>query len=131
MNAAAADNQGAFTVVDPANPPQQERVRMVRDYLEEDLDGLTPDVVMPNIEVEYFELKPVMFNMINTLGQFGGSTNEDSRKHLKSFLEICNSFKLSGGSADILKLNLFPYSLRDRAKSWLNNLQPGSLNSWT
>ena len=57
MNAAAADNQGAFTVVDPANPPQQERVRMVRDYLEEDLDGLTPTVVMPNIEAKHFELR--------------------------------------------------------------------------
>ncbi|KAL4375957.1 hypothetical protein GQ457_02G024130 [Hibiscus cannabinus] len=60
-------------------------------------------LTMPDFEAEHFELKPVMFNMLNTLGQFGGTPN----------------------------LKLFPYSLRDKAKTWLNNLQPGSLQSWT
>ncbi|KAL4379279.1 hypothetical protein GQ457_02G030240 [Hibiscus cannabinus] len=62
--------------------------------------------------------------MINTLGRLGGSSNEDAGQHLKCSLEICISFKLSGVSADVLKLKLFPYSLRDREKSWLNNLPP-------
>ncbi|KAK8585374.1 hypothetical protein V6N13_076248 [Hibiscus sabdariffa] len=69
--------------------------------------------------------------MLNTLGQFGGSPTENARQHLKSFLEICNSFKIHGVSNDVLKLKLFPFSLRDKAKAWLNNLQPGSLQSWT
>ncbi|KAL4342322.1 hypothetical protein GQ457_08G016440 [Hibiscus cannabinus] len=86
---------------------------------------------MLELEAKHFELKLVMFNMINTLGQFGGSINEDAMQHLNSLLEICNSFKLPGVSVNILKLKLFPYSLRDRAKSWLNNLPPGSLQSWT
>ncbi|KAK8521634.1 hypothetical protein V6N12_031528 [Hibiscus sabdariffa] len=103
----------------------------VRDYLVEDLEGLNSAVTMPEFEAEHFELKPVMFNMLNTLGQFGGSPNENARQHLKSFLEICNSFKIHGVSNDVLKLKLFPYSLRDKAKAWLNNLQPGSLQSWT
>ncbi|KAK8971598.1 hypothetical protein V6N11_005051 [Hibiscus sabdariffa] len=33
-------------------------------------------------------------------------------------------------SNDVLKLKLFPYSLRDKAKEWLNNLPPGSFQSW-
>ncbi|KAL4280479.1 hypothetical protein GQ457_03G013630 [Hibiscus cannabinus] len=86
---------------------------------------------MPEFEDEHFELKPVMFNMLNTLGQFGGSPTESARQHLKSFLEICISFKIHGVSNDVLKLKLFPYSLRDKAKVWLNNLHPGSLQSWT
>ncbi|KAL4347621.1 hypothetical protein GQ457_17G007610 [Hibiscus cannabinus] len=73
----------------------------------------------------------LMFNMLNTLGQFGGTPNENARHHLKSFLEICNSLKIHGVSNDVLKLKLFPYSLRDKAKTWLNNLQPGLLQSWT
>ncbi|KAK9043215.1 hypothetical protein V6N11_071562 [Hibiscus sabdariffa] len=56
---------------------------------------------------------------------------ENARQHLKSFLEICNSFKIHGVSNDVLKLKLFPYSLRDKAKAWLNNLLSGSLQSWT
>ncbi|KAL4313503.1 hypothetical protein GQ457_01G023330 [Hibiscus cannabinus] len=71
-----------------------------------------------------------MFNMLNTMGQFGGSPNENARQHVKYFLEICNSFKLSRVSNDVLKLKLFPYSVRDKAKSWLNNLPLCSLKSW-
>ncbi|KAL4369466.1 hypothetical protein GQ457_05G022580 [Hibiscus cannabinus] len=110
---------------------QQRPARTVRDYLAEDLEGLNPAVTLSDFEVEHFELKPVMFNMLNTLGQFGGTPNENARQHVKSFLEICNSFKIHGVSNDVLKLKLFPYSLRDKAKTWLNNLQLGSLQSWT
>ncbi|KAK8644700.1 hypothetical protein V6N13_124000 [Hibiscus sabdariffa] len=95
------------------------------NYLAEDLEGLNPAVTVPEFDAEHFELKSVMFNMLNTLGQFGGTPTENARQHLKSFLEICNSFKIHGVSNDVLKLKLFPYSLRDKAKTWLNNLQPG------
>ncbi|KAK9018677.1 hypothetical protein V6N11_033724 [Hibiscus sabdariffa] len=110
---------------------QQQLVRTVRDYLAEDLEGLNLAVTIPEFEAEHFELKPVMFNMLNTLGQFGGSLAENARQHLKSFLEICNSFKIHGVFNDVLKLKLFPYSLTDKAKAWLNNLPPGSVRSWT
>ncbi|KAL4280209.1 hypothetical protein GQ457_03G016220 [Hibiscus cannabinus] len=96
---------------------QQLPARTVRDYLAEDLEGLNPAVTMPDFEAEHFELKPVMFNMLNTLDQFGGTPNENARHHVKSFLEICNSFKIHGVSNDVLKLKLFPYSLRDKAKT--------------
>ncbi|KAK8506678.1 hypothetical protein V6N12_038497 [Hibiscus sabdariffa] len=97
---------------------QQQPVRTVRDYLAEDLDGLNPAVTIPKFEAEHFELKPVIFNMLNTLSQFGGSAAENVRQHLKSFLKICNSFKINGVSNDVLKLKLFPYSLSDKAKAW-------------
>ncbi|KAK8669974.1 hypothetical protein V6N13_104741 [Hibiscus sabdariffa] len=72
-----------------------------------------------------------MFNTLNTLGQFGGSPAENARQHLKSFLEICKSFKIHGVSNDVLKLKLFPYSLTDKANAWLNNLPPDLLRSCT
>ncbi|KAK9028236.1 hypothetical protein V6N11_068046 [Hibiscus sabdariffa] len=109
----------------------QEQPRQNPPAQAEDLEGLNPAVTILEFEAEHFELKPVMFNMLNTLGQFGGSPAENARQHLKSFLEICNSFKIHGVSNDVLKLKLFPYSLTDKAKAWLNNLPPGSLRSWT
>ncbi|KAL4388466.1 hypothetical protein GQ457_09G018340 [Hibiscus cannabinus] len=109
---------------------QQQLVRTVRDYLAKDLEGLNLTVTIP-YEVELFELKPMMFNMLNTLGQFGRSPTENARQHLKSFLEICNSFKIHAVSNDVLKLKLFPYSLRNKTKACLNNLPPGSFQSWT
>ncbi|KAK8636291.1 hypothetical protein V6N13_004995 [Hibiscus sabdariffa] len=115
----------------PQQNNQQQPAKTVKDHLAEDLDGLNPAVTIPEFEAEHFELKPMMFNMLNTFGQFGGSHVKNARQHLKSFLEICNSFKIHGVSNDILKLKLFPYSLRDKAKEWLNNLPPGSFQSYT
>ncbi|KAL4355443.1 hypothetical protein GQ457_06G011970 [Hibiscus cannabinus] len=117
--------QPADGVIAPPAPQmnQQMPARTVRDYLAEDLEGLNPAVTMPDFEAEHFELKPVMFNMLNTLGQFGGTPNENARQHVKSFLEICNSFKIHGVSNDVLKLKLFPYSLRDKAKTWKTTRQ--------
>ncbi|KAK9018939.1 hypothetical protein V6N11_033984 [Hibiscus sabdariffa] len=121
--------QAGTAIVPPDN--RQQPVRTVHDYLAEDLEGLNPAVTIPEFEAEHFELKPVMINMLNTLGQFGRSPAKNARQYLKSFLEICNSFKIHGVSNDVLKLKLFSYSLTDKAKAWLNNLPPGSLQSWT
>ncbi|KAK8715371.1 hypothetical protein V6N13_042705 [Hibiscus sabdariffa] len=118
-------------LIPPTQQNNQQPIRTVRDYLVKDLDGLNPAVTIPEFEAEHFELKPVMFNMLNTLGQFSGSPAENARQHLKSFLEICNPFKIHGVSNDVLKLKLFPNSLRDKAKDWLNNLPPDSFQSWT
>ncbi|KAL4341067.1 hypothetical protein GQ457_08G027420 [Hibiscus cannabinus] len=107
---------GAIVPPIPQNN-QQQPVRTIRDYLAEDLEGLNPAVTIPEFEAEHFEIKLVMFNMLNTLDQFGGSPAENARQHLKPFLEICNSFKIHGVSNDVLKLKLFPYSLRDKAKA--------------
>ncbi|KAL4326106.1 hypothetical protein GQ457_11G024300 [Hibiscus cannabinus] len=106
---------------------QHQSIVKVRDCLTKDLDGLNPAVTIPKFEAEHFELKPVMFNRLNTLGKFGGSPQENARQHLKSFLEICNPFKLPRVSNGVLKMKMFPYSLRDKGKAWLDSLTPGSL----
>ncbi|KAL4296432.1 hypothetical protein GQ457_12G014470 [Hibiscus cannabinus] len=82
-----ADGQGLPAQAEGAIAPpipqinQQPPARTVRDYLAEDLEGLNPAVTMPEFEAEHFELKPAMFNMLNTLGQFGGSPSENARQH--------------------------------------------------
>ncbi|KAL4364294.1 hypothetical protein GQ457_04G020430 [Hibiscus cannabinus] len=72
-----------------------------------------------------------MFNMLNSIGQFGGSPHEDARQHIRAFLEVCDSFGQQGVHEDVLKLKLFPYSLRDRARAWLSGVPAGSMESWT
>ncbi|KAL4325029.1 hypothetical protein GQ457_11G029310 [Hibiscus cannabinus] len=117
--------------IEEQDPPRHNPPALaVREYLAEVLEGLNPVVTIPEFGAEHFELKPINFNMLNTLSEFGGLPSENACQHLKSFLLICNSFKIHGVSNDVLKLKLFPYSLRDKAKAWLNNLPPGSFQSW-
>ena len=37
---------------------------------------------------------------------------------------------MNGVSADAIRLRLFPFSLRDKAKLWLSSLAPNSITSW-
>ncbi|KAL4313421.1 hypothetical protein GQ457_01G026120 [Hibiscus cannabinus] len=114
---------------DGGNAGALARPRAIRDHLTPILDDLNPGIVAPEIQAAHFELKPVMFNMLNLIGQFGGSPHEDARQHIRAFLEVCDFFLQQGVHEDVLKLKLFPYSLRDRARAWLSGVPSGSLES--
>ena len=53
--------------------------------------------------------------------QFSGSPNEDVASRLNTTIELCDMQKKKGVDNDIIKLNLFPFSLRDRAKTWFSS----------
>ena len=67
---------------------------------------------------------------IQLLPNFHGLENENPYEHIKSFEEAC-SINLDGKmNADTLYLKLFPFSLQDRARQWLNALPPRSISTW-
>ncbi|XP_062075610.1 uncharacterized protein LOC133779698 [Humulus lupulus] len=55
---------------------------------------------------------------------------EDLHLHLQLFIEVSDSFKLPRVIEDALRLKLFPYSLRDRARAWLNSFPSDSVTTW-
>jgi hypothetical protein len=62
--------------------------------------------------------------------QFGGSANEDSGMHLHTFTEIYDMMRIKDVNPDAVKLRLFPFSLRRKAKGWLLALPKGTITSW-
>ncbi|XP_060673095.1 uncharacterized protein LOC132803722 [Ziziphus jujuba] len=50
--------------------------------------------------------------------------------HISSFLQLCDMSKQNGVSDDAFRLRLFPWSLRDKAKVWLNSLPAGTITTW-
>ena len=68
--------------------------------------------------------------MLQTVGQFNGLLREDPHLHLKLVLEVSDAFKIAGASQEALRLRLFSFSLRDRARAWLNYLPSDSINIW-
>ncbi|CAH9116567.1 unnamed protein product, partial [Cuscuta epithymum] len=46
------------------------------------------------------------------------------------FNRVCNTFRINEVSIDIVKLILFPFSLRDKAVRWLNSFPPGHFTTW-
>ena len=62
--------------------------------------------------------------------QFNGNLSENPNGHLSNFLEVCGTIKMNGVDHDVIKLKLFPFSLRDKVRSWFHNLMLASINKW-
>ena len=80
-------------------------------------------IVLPNTNATHFELKPVILLLLPT---FYGKENENLYTHIDEFLNICSTFKFQNFSDELIRLRLFPFSLKDQERVWLNNLEPNS-----
>jgi hypothetical protein len=61
--------------------------------------------------------------------QFSGASSGDAAAHLNSFVELCKMQKYKDVDGNIIKLKLFPFYLRGRAKDWLLSLPRNSIDS--
>ena len=76
-----------------------------------------------------FELKHGLIAMVQQQ-QFGGLPSEDPHNHLSSSLDLCDTVKYNGVPHDTIKLQLFPFSLQDKARTWFHALPKGSIKTW-
>ena len=83
----------------------------------------------PAVEANNFELKPALITMVQQ-HQFTGHPTEDPNEHLGRFLRMANTVKLNGVRPEVIKLHLFPFSLRDTAATWYESLPYGSVDTW-
>ena len=67
----------------------------------------------------------------STSPTFHGMESENPYAHIKEFEDVCNTFQEGGASIDLMRLKLFPFTLKDKAKIWLNSLRPRSIRTWT
>ena len=70
------------------------------------------------INVNNVELKPALINMIQH-NQYAGLPHEDPNVHLATFLEIVDKVKMNRVTEDVIRMRLFLFSLRDKARGWL------------
>ena len=108
---------------------QDNPTRALEEYGIPCLTGSQNCIVKPSIQALNFEIKSAYIQMVSQY-QFAGFPSEDPNAHLASFLDICDTFRINGVSSDAIRLRLFPFSLRDKAKLWLSSLTPNSITSW-
>jgi len=83
-------------------------------------------IVYPTVEGNKFEIKPTLIYLVQQ-NQFFGSPTEDPNFHISTFLKLSGTLN---ANQEVVRLHLFPFSLRDRASAWFHSLEVGSITSW-
>ncbi|XP_076960489.1 uncharacterized protein LOC143636890 [Bidens hawaiensis] len=71
-----------------------------------------------------------VINSITNSAPFHGLEDEDAPGHQNKFIRICDTFNIAYVTCASIYLHLFPFSLKGRASSWLENLPLGSITTW-
>nr|GEV83335.1 reverse transcriptase domain-containing protein [Tanacetum cinerariifolium] len=62
--------------------------------------------------------------------QFDGIIKTNPHKHIHEFLRICDMFKYKDTKNEADHLMMFPLSLTGEAKTWLDELNKGTIKTW-
>jgi hypothetical protein len=92
-------------------------------------DFICTPIVPPAPEANFYEIKPALINLVMK-EQFSGASSDDAAAHVNNFVELCEMQKYKDIEGDIIKLKLFPFSLRGKAKDWLLSLPRNNIDSW-
>ena len=112
---------------DPPVAVNEQLTKSLKEYFTHSTYNSPSCIQLPEIAATSFEIKS---SIIQMLPSFNGLDNEDPYNHLGEFLEICTTFKLQNLTDDALKLRLFPFSLKNKAKYWLHSLGANTITTW-
>jgi hypothetical protein len=101
-----------------------DHIRSLRDLFAPVATNSPSCIMLPPTNATHFDLKP---HVIQLLQSFHGLDLENPYSHVKKFKDIYATFKFKIFSEESVHLRLFPFSLHDRAKVWLNSNMPGSI----
>ncbi|KAL5827957.1 hypothetical protein ACOSQ3_019799 [Xanthoceras sorbifolium] len=108
------------------NPLENNPVRSLKDYLHP-THTATPSCIMFPVNIPQLDFKPGMIQLLPT---FHGLDSENPYLHIREFEEVVATFHSQPNVLDSIRLNFFPFSLKDKAKSWLYSLRPRSIGTW-
>jgi hypothetical protein len=84
-------------------------------------------ILLPPTNATHFDLKP---HVIQLLPSFHGLDLENPYSHVKKFTDMCTAFKCQNFFKESVHLRLFPFSLHDKTRAWLDSNTPRSITSW-
>ncbi|XP_052204069.1 uncharacterized protein LOC127809347 [Diospyros lotus] len=107
-----------------------ERDILMGDFMMPPVVENRSSIVYPPYGHDNFQLRPDVINLFSNNIPFYGRSDENPHYHLAHFLEYCGNFKYQGINEEALRMQLFPYTLKDKAREWLDSLSPGSITTW-
>ena len=92
-------------------------------------DFINTPIAPPTTSVESCDINIALLNLVMK-DQFAGTPNVDVASYLNTFVELCDMQNKKDVDNDVVKIKLFPFSLRDSAKNWFSSLPRNSIDSW-
>ncbi|GKC29183.1 reverse transcriptase domain-containing protein [Tanacetum coccineum] len=105
-----------------------DHLRLMEELLRIPIVDIENAIVVPAVLADQFELKPLLDFISNN--SFFGLENDDPHSHIKRFYQITRTFKINQVPDDVVKLILFPFSLKGAAETCLENKPPNSITTW-
>jgi hypothetical protein len=105
---------------------RENHTRSLRDLFAPIATNSHSCIVLPLTNATHFDLKPYV---IQVLPSFHDLDLENPYSHVKKFKDICATFKFQNFYEESVHLRLFPFSLHNRAKVWLDSNMLGYITS--
>src|SRR4051812_7865224 len=90
-------------------------------------DFIYTPIAPPATSTPSYENKLSLLNIV--MKEKFSDAGDDDPLHLNNFVELCDMQKYKEVDGDIVKLKLFPFSLRGKAKEWLQSIPRNSIDS--
>ncbi|GKD05610.1 hypothetical protein Tco_1180584 [Tanacetum coccineum] len=107
-----------------------DHLRPMKELLQIHIVGIEDAIVVLVVLANEFELKTELLDFISN-NPFSGLENDDPHSHIKRFYQITRTFKINQVPHDVVKLILFPFSLKGAVETWLKNEPPSGGNLMT
>lgn len=120
-----AQNNG----IPPMGPQPAYDLRLMEEQLQSPFNGVRRAIVIPDITANQFEINHGLLNIITSIS-FHGLESEDPYVHIRNFTDITETIKLNQVPYDVVKMKLFPFSLKGAARTWLEKEPPNSIHTW-
>nr|GFC24032.1 reverse transcriptase domain-containing protein [Tanacetum cinerariifolium]GFC24726.1 reverse transcriptase domain-containing protein [Tanacetum cinerariifolium] len=106
---------------------EMEDNRTMAQMLQAPIEGYEDAIVVPQINANNFELKQTLINLVQS-NQFTG--RQDPHNHLRFFNKVTSTFRHPEVPNTTIELLLFPFSLEEEARIWLDKEPPRSILTW-
>jgi hypothetical protein len=103
--------------------------RPMEEQLQSPFNGVRRAIVIPDITANQFEINHGLINIITSIS-FDGFEHEDPYVHIRNFTDIGETIKINQVPYDVVKLKLFPFSLKGAARTRLEKEPPNSIHTW-
>ncbi|GJR64879.1 zinc finger, CCHC-type containing protein [Tanacetum coccineum] len=104
-------------------------IRTLRDYSKPSHEGYMNTIEL-TVGNNVVPLRSDTIRLMQNGCSFHGLWSGDPNQHLKDFLKLVDSLDLDGENRERTRLRLFQFSLRDKARNWLERLPAGSIITW-